>query len=134
MIRFLQSGNKAAKYLLAALLGILCLSMVTYLIPGFMSGSTLTQTGVIAKVGSHEISTQEVVTTAEAMLQQAGKGQRNLEGMRSFFIQRAIPQLITQAELRYESERMGLSVSDQELRDELHGGFFGQLFFPEGKW
>ena len=134
MIRFLQSGNKAAKYLLGGLLTILAVSMVAYLIPGFMSGSSITQPGVIASVGGHEISTQEVTKIAESMMRQAGRGQRNLEGMRPFFIQRAIPQLITQAELRYESERMGLSVSDQELRDELHSGPYAEAFFPGGKW
>ena len=36
MIKFLQSGNKAAKYLLAGFLLLLAASMVTYLIPGFM--------------------------------------------------------------------------------------------------
>jgi len=134
MIRFLQSGNKAAKYLLGGLLTILAVSMVAYLIPGFMSGSSITQPGVIASVGGHEISTQEVTKIAETMMRQAGRGQRNVEGMRPFFIQRAIPQLITQAELRYESERMGLSVSDQELRDELHSGPYAEAFFPGGKW
>ena len=41
MIKFLQSGNKAAKYLLAGFLLILAASMVTYLIPGFMGDKPL---------------------------------------------------------------------------------------------
>ncbi len=43
-------------------------------------------------------------------------------------------QLIRQAELQYESERMGLKVSDQEFRDELQYGFTSHTFFPGGKW
>ncbi|MGZ4874456.1 MAG: peptidyl-prolyl cis-trans isomerase, partial [Candidatus Angelobacter sp.] len=46
----------------------------------------------------------------------------------------AIKQLIQQAELQYESERMGLKVSDQEFRDELQFGPYKQAFFPGGKW
>ncbi|HWS18258.1 MAG TPA: peptidyl-prolyl cis-trans isomerase, partial [Candidatus Elarobacter sp.] len=48
--------------------------------------------------------------------------------------QQAIKQLIQQAELQYESERMGLKVSDQEFRDELQYGPYKQAFFPGGKW
>ena len=51
MIRFLQSGNKAAKYILGGFLLILAASMVTYLIPGFMSSADVTGTNVVAKVG-----------------------------------------------------------------------------------
>ena len=73
MIKFLQSGNKATKYLLAGLLGILCLSMVTYLIPGFMSGSSVTREGIIAKVGGVEISTQDLQKYVTSMMQQAAQ-------------------------------------------------------------
>ena len=56
MIKFLQSGNKAAKYLLAGFLLLIAASMVTYLIPGFMGDTTAaTETGVVASVGGHEI-------------------------------------------------------------------------------
>ena len=48
--------------------------------------------------------------------------------------QQAIRQLIQQAEVLYESERMGLKVSDQEFRDELQNGAYKQAFFPGGKW
>jgi peptidyl-prolyl cis-trans isomerase D len=48
--------------------------------------------------------------------------------------QQALKQLIQQAEIQYESERMGLKVSDQEFRDELQFGPYRQAFFPGGKW
>ena len=48
--------------------------------------------------------------------------------------QQALKQLIQQAEIQYESERMGLKVSDQEFRDELQYGAYKQVFFPGGKW
>jgi peptidyl-prolyl cis-trans isomerase D len=48
--------------------------------------------------------------------------------------QQALKQLIQQAEIQYESERMGLKVSDQEFRDELQYGPYRQAFFPGGKW
>lgn len=135
MIRFLQSGNKAAKYLLGGLLVILCLSMVTYLIPGFMNDTSVNRTGVVAKVGDVEIDTQDVQRYVDLMMQQMSRQNQNYgDLMRPYMVQRAIPQLITDAELRYEGDRMGLAVSDKEVADLLHSGQFGEMFFPQGQW
>ena len=135
MIRFLQSGNRATKYLLAGLLVILCGSMVTYLIPGFMSGSNVNSQGVVAKVGGLEIGTQDVQRYVDLMMQQSARqGQNYGDFMRPYLMQRAIPQLISDAEIRYEGDRMGLAVSDKELADELHNGQFAEMFFPKGQW
>ena len=60
MIKFLQSGNKAAKYILAGFLLVLAASMVTYLIPGFMGDTAATETGVVASVGGHEVHREEI--------------------------------------------------------------------------
>ena len=135
MIKFLQSGNKATKYLLAGLLVILSGSMVTYLIPGFMSDTSVNREGVVVKVGGVEISTQDVQKYVDLLMQQASRqGQNFGDAMRPFMMQRAIPQLIADAELRFEAERMGLGVSDKEVTDELHAGQFAEMFFPKGQW
>ena len=130
MIKFLQSGNKAAKYILAGFLLILAASMVTYLIPGFMSDSNATETGVVASVGGHDIRREEVARAVQSQAQ----GRQIPEFYMPILRQQALRQLIQQAELRYESERMGLKVSDQEFRDELQNGPYKQYFFPGGKW
>ena len=130
MIKFLQSGNKAAKYILAGFLLVLAASMVTYLIPGFMSDTSISETGVVASVGGREIRREDV----SRLVQAQARGQQ----IPSFYLpilqQQALRQLIQQAELQYESERMGLKVSDQEFRDELQYGPYKQAFFPGGKW
>ena len=131
MIKFLQSGNKAAKYLLAGFLLLIAASMVTYLIPGFMGDTTAaTETGVVASVGGHEIHREEVARVVQAQ----ARGNQIPEFYMPIMRQQAIKQLIQQAELQYESERMGLKVSDQEFRDELQFGPYKQAFFPAGKW
>jgi peptidyl-prolyl cis-trans isomerase D len=48
--------------------------------------------------------------------------------------QRALQQLIQDAEVAYEGDRLGLKVSDQELRDELQSDAYKPYFFPDGKW
>lgn len=130
MIKFLQSGNKAAKYILAGFLLILAASMVTYLIPGFMGDTSVTETGVVASVGGHEIHREEIARLVQAQ----ARGNQIPEFYMPIMRQQALKQLIQQAELQYESERMGLKVSDQEFRDELQYGPYKQAFFPGGKW
>ncbi|HZD93281.1 MAG TPA: hypothetical protein VE133_03445, partial [Candidatus Sulfotelmatobacter sp.] len=70
MIKFLQSGNRAAKYILAGFLLILAASMVTYLIPGFMSDTGVTQAGVLATVGNQEIRRDDVSRMVQAQTRQ----------------------------------------------------------------
>lgn len=130
MIKFLQSGNKAAKYILAGFLLILAASMVTYLIPGFMGDTTAGETGVVASVGGHDIHREEVARVVQAQ----ARGNQIPDFYLPILRQQAVRQLIQQAELQYESERMGLKVSDQEFRDELQYGPYKQAFFPGGKW
>lgn len=130
MIKFLQSGNKAAKYILAGFLLILAASMVTYLIPGFTGDTNVSQTGVVASVGGHEIHREEIAKLVQAQ----ARGNQIPEFYLPIMRQQALRQLIQQAELQYESERMGLKVSDQEFRDELQNGPYKQYFFPGGKW
>ncbi len=130
MIKFLQSGNKAAKYILAGFLLILAASMVTYLIPGFTGDTAASETGVVATVGSREIHRDEVAR----MVQAQTRGNQVPDFYMPMLRQQAIKQLIQQAEVLYESERIGLKVSDQEFRDELQHGAYKQAFFPGGKW
>jgi peptidyl-prolyl cis-trans isomerase D len=130
MIKFLQSGNKAAKYILAGFLLILAASMVTYLIPGFMGETGASEPGVVASVGGHDIHREEVARVVQAQ----SRGNQIPDFYLPILRQQAVRQLIQQAELQYESERMGLRVSDQEFRDELQYGPYKQAFFPGGKW
>jgi peptidyl-prolyl cis-trans isomerase D len=132
MIRFLQSGNKAAKYLLGGLLTIICLSMVIYLIPGLMSDTGMSSTGTIAKVGSQEITSQDVQRLLDAF--QRRQPQRIPDFLMSMYRQQAVSALVQQAEVRYEAERLGLKVSDEEIRDEIRHGAASQYLFPNGQW
>jgi len=132
MIKFLQSGNKAAKYLLGGLMLIVCLSMVTYLIPGFMSGTSINRTGVLASVAGQEITTTQVQQQAQLMMRQ--RQQQIPPQFMGYMMQQTMQQLIQEAELRYAADRLGLRVSDEEIREELRHGPMSETFFPGGKW
>jgi peptidyl-prolyl cis-trans isomerase D len=131
MIRFLQSGNKAAKYILGGFLTILAVSMVAYLIPGFMTSvDANTRPGVVATVAGAEIRSDQVTK----VVQQQMRSQRVPDFYVPMLMQQAFNRLVQEQEMRYEAGRLGLKVYDSEIRDELQNGSFKQTFFPGGKW
>ncbi len=133
MIRFLQSGNRAVKFVLSAFLLIICVSMVWYLVPG-LNGTNTTASGVLATIGGETVHTDDVTKLAGNMLKQSRIPEQYRGMMMAQAVQRASQQLFQEAELRYEADRLGLTVSDQELRDELRTGQVGALLFPGGQW
>jgi peptidyl-prolyl cis-trans isomerase D len=131
MIRFLQSGNKGAKYILGGFLTILAVSMVAYLIPGFMTSvDATTRNGVVANVAGAEIRTDEVTK----IVQQQMQSQRVPDFYVPMLTQQAFNRLVQEQEMRYEAGRLGLKVYNSEIQDELQNGSFKQTFFPGGKW
>ncbi len=131
MIRFLQSGNRAVKFILSAFLLLICVSMVWYLVPSGNLGDVNTA-GVVAKIGGEEITVADVQRKEADIERQQGRQVPDF--LRPYMMQRALQQATQEAEIRYEADRMGFKVSDEELRDELRNGANGPFLFPDGKW
>ena len=135
MIRFLQSGNKFTKYFLGGILVVICGSMCLYLIPGFMTGASINQNGVVASVAGQDITTEQVQNMTNLMVQQQRqRGQQIPDFYLGIMRQQAVQQLLQSAEIRYEADRLGLQVSDEELQNHLHTGQFGEMFYPKGNF
>src|SRR5258708_3336306 len=138
MIRFLQSQGKIKKYVLSGILVVICVGMVAYLTQGISnSGGGLAGSakGVVATVGSDQITAQEVLEQGRGMLrQQFRRGNAMAEQMLPYFNQQAFEQLINQKALIIAAQNMGLRVSDAELREEFEHGQYSQTFFPGGKF
>jgi len=136
MIRFLQTPGPIKKIVLGGILLVICVMMVITLIPGggFLNdlfGGGVTQSGILAKVGNQEVSLREVSEQARLIGRQQFKG--NIpSAIMPYLMQRAAQGMITQKALVYEADRMGLGVSDDELRVYLHQGQMGQMIFPGG--
>src|SRR5579859_1224485 len=130
MIRFLQGGNRAVKLMLTAFLLMVCFSMVAYLIPGITTGSEIRDSGVVATVAGEQIRTADLNKLVSQIQQQ----QKFPDSLRPLLVPRALQQLTEAAEIRYEADRLGLSATDEEVRDELRNPPYKTLFFPEGKW
>ena len=134
MIRTMQKNNSGAKIMLGVIIGILVFAMVAYLIPSFTDiGNATASEGVYATVGSHAVKTQEVRTTAQSLGRRAMQGRAVPDAFLPYFYKQAADNVIMQAALVHEAERMGLKVTDEELGQELSTGQFGQVFFPNGK-
>jgi peptidyl-prolyl cis-trans isomerase D len=138
MIRTLQNAGPTLKIILGAMLVIICASMAITLIPGGI-GSSLglgaPPAGVLASIGDQTVTVPEVQREAKAMIrQQFPKGGPQAGMLLPYFASQAAEQLINEKALVAEAHRMGLRVSDDELRDELQHGQLGSMLFPDGKF
>jgi len=138
MIRQLQNAGPTVKIVLGALLVLICASMAITLIPGGL-GSSLglgaPPAGVLATVGDQTVTVPEVQKRARAMIrQQMPKGGPQVSMLLPIFAGQAAEQLISEKVQVAEAHRMGLHVSDDELRDELQHGPYASAFFPDGKF
>jgi peptidyl-prolyl cis-trans isomerase D len=138
MIRFLQTPGPTKKIVLGGLLLIICGAMVITLVPGGIGDSIGIGgpgQGVVAKVAGEPVTTLEVQREAREMLrQQFPRGGAQTEMLLPYFAERAAQNLISRKALIAEAERLGLRVSDNELRDELQHGQYSPTFFPSGKF
>src|SRR5438067_294989 len=134
MIKFLQTGGKTQKIVLGAILVFISALMVISLVPGgLMSDSSgASGRGTLARIDDQAISSLEVQQMARNMARQQFRG--NIpEQIMPYLMQRAADQLITQKTLRAEARRVGLRVTDEELRNTLKTEY-GEYFFPGGNY
>jgi len=138
MIRTLQSAGPALKIILGGMLLIICAGMIITLIPGGLGSSFgigAPPRGVIARIDDQEVTVPEVQREARMMIrQQFPKGGEQAAMLMPFFAGQAAEQLINLKALVAEARRMGLRVSDEELRDELQHGPLASMLFPDGKF
>ena len=138
MIRQLQNAGPTLKVILGALLVIICASMAITLIPGGIGSSFgigAPPAGVLATIGDQQVTVPEVQREARAMIrQQFPRGGPQASILLPYFASQAAEQLINEKALVAEARRMGLRVSDDELRDELQHGQLGSMLFPDGKF
>jgi len=127
MIRFLQSPGKVKKYLLGGLLVFISITMLLYLIP--QGGSNITgQPNILARVGDDNITIEDVARRAEEF--QRSQGRQIAPAM----MPQLVDYMITDRAQLLQAQRLGLRVSDAELKDELQHGPLSTYIFPDGKF
>lgn len=133
MIRFLQKKGMAQKILLVSIIGLTAISMLLFLIPGMDPTTSAPQQGVVAKVGSYEVTAQQVDQAVSMRLRRQQIPEQFINMVRPQLVQQAIEALIVQQAQVLEAERLGMRVSDEELRDVIKL-FWGDYLYPGGKW
>jgi peptidyl-prolyl cis-trans isomerase D len=129
MFNLFRSRDKLVRITLGAILTVVAVSMCLYLIPG--SGASLGSAGddpVLAEVGGEKLTTSQAqhdfqVTTAAAQIPP--------ELMGSYFPQYIESRAMRMA-ARYQAERMGLTVTDEEVVTGIQSA--DPQFFPNGQF
>ena len=122
MFDLFRSRDKAMRYFLGVLLGLVALSMVITLIPGF-DGMTRADEQTVAEVGGEPISITEVQSTLAATLRE----RKVPPEMMQFYVPQYIDQMITERALAYEAHRLGFRVTEEETANAIRS-MLSQLF------
>ncbi|MGA6958679.1 MAG: peptidylprolyl isomerase, partial [Candidatus Acidiferrales bacterium] len=107
--------NRWVKVTMSILLGIICLSMLTYLIPGLGSASFTNSPDAVATVGGEQISAIDV----QRQLNSALHGQTIPEVYKGIYAKQVLEQMIFTRALALEADRLGMRVTNQELSERI---------------
>jgi peptidyl-prolyl cis-trans isomerase D len=116
MFDLFRSRDKAVRITLSVLLGLVALSMVTYLIPttGTDTGSNA-DTSVVASIGKEEITAQQVSRTIQNMTRSRQLPQELL----AIYVPQIVQQMINDRAMAYEANRLGIRVSSDETENSI---------------
>jgi peptidyl-prolyl cis-trans isomerase D len=105
--------NRWIKITMSVVLGIICLSMVVTLVPGLMNGTlTAGSPDSIATVGGQDIS----LLDAQQEYNLQTRSQTIPAMLRPIYAKQIADQMIYEGALRVEAERMGITVTPEEIR------------------
>ena len=143
MIRFLQTDNRLVKALLVVIIGAASVSMVVYLIPGLM-GMGASSSDTFAVVYPHwysrffasgaTVSQTQVEKVARQQLMQRNPQYADNPMILNFFEQQVGQQLVQQEIMVQEAKRLGIDVTDSDVRNYLRSGPTGAVLFPNGQF
>jgi peptidyl-prolyl cis-trans isomerase D len=143
MIRFLQRDNRITKAFFVIVIAAASVGMVIYLIPGLtgMGASTADTYAVIyphwySRILSSgdTISQQKVSQLARLQLMQRNPQYADNPMIVHIFEQQVGQQLVQQHILLAEAAKLGIHATDDDVRDFLHRGQFGEYIFPGGQF
>jgi len=125
MFNLFRSSDKLKKYLLGGLLTLVALSMITYLIPNYNTGTTDTTNPVLANIGGKKITALE----AQQLFQKYSAGRIPADLM-EVYLPQFVESMISQRAALYQAAQLGLTSSDDEAFANLVANY--PQFFPNG--
>jgi peptidyl-prolyl cis-trans isomerase D len=116
MFDLFRSRDKAVRITLSVLLGLVGLSMVTYLIPTTGTGTSSTaDTTVVASIGRENLTAQE----ASKQIQNVTRSRQLPAELLAIYVPQIVQQLITDRAMAYEANRLGIRVSSDETENAI---------------
>lgn len=111
MFDLFRSRDKAVRIVLTVLLGLVGLSMVTYLIPTNGMDTTGTPDNpVVATIGKQQLTSQEV----NKAVQNATRSRNLPRELLSIYVPQIVQQMISERAMEYEAARLGMRVTPEE--------------------
>jgi peptidyl-prolyl cis-trans isomerase D len=128
MFDLFRSREKSVRILLGALLLLVALSMLTYLVPNYGSGSGSSDDTIVAEVGDIPVTLQEVQRTIQA----ATRSRQMPPEVLGTYIPQMIEGIINERAMVYQAERLGFQISDADLAVSIQTAAPG--LFQDGKF
>jgi peptidyl-prolyl cis-trans isomerase D len=139
MIRILQKDNWITKALFAVIIGGAIIAMVFALIPGIFDNGAGNDPTVYAKVrtpGAWDRVFGDPTTITTLDVEREARAQMQRQNLPDFYLQfimgRAGTLQVERAVLMHEADKLGLQVSDEDLKNFLKSGPYSQYLFPGG--
>lgn len=110
MFDLFRSRDKAVRIMLGGLLLLVALSMLTYLVPSYNTGSSGSDV-VVAEVGKDIITIPDV----QQVVQLNTRGRQMPAELMAHYVPQFINSMVTERALAYEAARLGYKISDQDL-------------------
>lgn len=115
MFDLFRSREKSVRILLGALLLLVALSMLTYLVPSYNTG-TNTSDMIVAEIGKDDVITLPEV---QRLIQNTVHGRQLPPDILPTYVPTMVDQLVTDRALAYEAARLGFQVTDADLADTI---------------
>lgn len=128
MFDLFRSRDRAVRILLTVLLGLVGLSMLTYLIPNYDIGGNSSSDQVVAQVGKEQIT----LTDVQRVVQTALRGRQLPPEIIPNYVPQIVQDMVTERALALQAQKLGYQVTDQDVRDAIRQ--MVPSLFPDGKF
>lgn len=131
MFDLFRSREKSVRYVLGFLLGLVALSMVITLVPGYsgLVGGGAANPQIVAEIGDEALT----VTDVRRIVDREMRGGSIQRGMESIYIPMFVKQIVADRALAFQAKQMGFKLSEQELSKTI-AALIPQLFDANGKF
>jgi peptidyl-prolyl cis-trans isomerase D len=127
MFDLFRSREKAVRILLGALLLLVALSMLTYLIPSYNTGSNPSDT-VLAEVAKDKI----MLLDMQRLIQNAIRNRNIPAQILPNYVPVVVQEVITEHALEYEARQLGFQATDADVADTIRQMM--PNLFPDGRF